>query len=309
MARPRLDTPLVRPEAAVFVWRDAFLEVLAEEPVLGDRTVTVLAALRSRCGATVAHAYDALVDECLERLASKDLSVRDASYVWSWCCEELDGGQAADPHFPDGTILAAKLRRPGSSGFVDGFRCAGDIRGAVETVRAFLASVRLAAPKGSSGPWWLLQCSLAALVPGSPADHFAWWRQDWNAAAAALEAGPLIGRIDLGDPILTHEGLAFPLGAVAPALPAGRPGEDSAAWAHRASAEVNRIAKAGEHARKRAGIVKDPRVGLDTRPLRWALLSRCGGASTEAIAKAAGCTPQAVLRAVAQVEKRVGLVL
>jgi hypothetical protein len=286
MARPKLDTPLVRPEAARFVWRDAFLEVLAEEPVLEDRTVTVLAALRSRCSVTVAGAYDALVDECLETLASKDLSVRDASYVWSWCCEELDGGQPADPHFPDGTILAAKLRRPGASVFVDGFRCAGDIRGAVETVRAFLASIRLTAPKGSTGPWWLLQCSLAALLPGMRADRFAWWRQDWNPAAVALDNGPVAGRINV----------------------VAEPGEDPRAFAHRVSVEAKKTEEVLD-AWTQAGIVKDPRVGLDTRPLRWAVLSRCGGASTEAIAKAAGCTSQAVLKAVAQVEKRVGLVL
>ncbi len=309
MARPRLDTPLVRPGAARFVWRDAFLDALATEPVLDRRSVTVLAALRSRCSVTVAGAYDALVDECLDQLTEKELSVVDASYIWAWGCEELDGGQAEDPHFPDGTILAAKLRRAGARGFVDGFACASDIVGAVEAVRSFLSSVNLGAPKGHVGPWWLLQCSLAALVPGTPPDRFAWWRQDWNPQVVALEAGPVIGSMgDLGGPVLTEEGFAIPIGPAGAAPPASKPGEDPGAWARRATAEVKRTAEEIDAAWKQAGIVKDPRVGLDLRPFRWAVLARCGGLFNEAIAAIAGCTAQAVGKGVAQAEERVGFV-
>jgi hypothetical protein len=295
----------VWPDAARFVFRGAYLDALATTAMPKSRTATVLAELHSHCAAHYQHAFDTLLDECMEM---HNLSPHESKWVWVWCCQELAGAEVVDAYFPDLALLAIKVRPPGSKGrFVDVLTCGLDIAYAVEKVRTFLEGVNLAPPAGHVGPWWLLQCSLAALLPETPTDRFAWWREDWERQKVALDHPPTPYHME-GPAVVVATAAVVPLGVAPDISLAFEPGEDPAHWRRRVVDEARRLEVALAGSARAAGVVKDPRPTLDPRPFAWAVLKRCAELSWRAIADEAGVTAQAVGQAVRQVEERVGLV-
>jgi len=343
MPHPRLDVPLVWPDAARFVWREAFLEALAAVPAVKPREHeifqarfygthkpaamdTVLQVLHNRCGPAYEKAFNALTGEYRKKHSS---SLRDERRVWAWCCQELAGAEVTSCFLEDIHVaLGLGPPAPGKP-FVDRFLCAPTIRDAVEAVGAFLAEVRLAAPEWQRRPWWLLQVALATLLPGTEKGKWAWWREDFESQAIALENPPLRGRLieRVGDgrPLPGNYGIGKvvttlePTGEVlsvsslewAPATGhhevRRNPGEREGFYARKVDA-YQRHASKDEAARIKAGeLVLDPRPGLDLRPFRWTVLARCAGKSFPDIAAEEAVTDEAVRQRVHEVKERVGL--